>query len=138
MRCLVVTVATCGLTACLVRTPGIGASQSVTPKFEHAEFIGSNTCSACHESQRPAPIDDEIHGAGGECIRCHTPKDDRSGWLPLIPFKHTPKPSSCNECHAQQRPADPHPQKTDCVSCHNTTSFSTGAGTNLLPNFLVP
>ena len=104
--------------ACLVRSPGVTDSKALTPTIRHADFISTNDCSSCHESQRPAPIEGEVHGGGSDCIRCHTPKDDNSGWLPVNSFSHIPKPTTCNECHAADRPPAPHPQSTDCVSCH--------------------
>jgi Class III cytochrome C family len=120
---------TMSLVACVPRAPKVGDQQTVRPTFEHGAFLADNTCSSCHGTQRPAPIDDEVHGGGGECQECHVPKDDRSGWLPVNSYSHNPKPTSCNKCHAHKRPPEPHPQKTDCVSCHNTKSF-TNLGTS--------
>lgn len=33
-------------------------------------------------------------------------------------FDHTGLTSGCAECHEKERPVDPHPQKTDCGTCH--------------------
>ena len=103
---------------CTARTPGVSGGQYVKPAFQHAQFIGANSCGSCHEVQRPAPLEGAVHGGGADCLKCHTPKDDNSGWLPVLAFNHQPTPTECLSCHAADRPAAPHPQVTDCVACH--------------------
>jgi hypothetical protein len=114
-----------GLNACFSRTPGVSGQQYVQPAFMHANFIGSNTCSSCHAADMPGPIEGEIHGGGNDCGMCHVPKDDGSGWLPVIAFTHVPAPTTCLECHAEDRPPSPHPQTVDCVLCHKFGSTFT-------------
>jgi nitrate/TMAO reductase-like tetraheme cytochrome c subunit len=90
--------------------------------FSHTNFM--NSCIACHETKRPAPLALVAHGGGADCAGCHRP--------PSWGFSHTPSPVSCVSCHETKRPAisthlnsasvavttNSHYSGQDCVSCH--------------------
>lgn len=117
---------------CIVTTPKVENAAFKTAIFTHTNFL--NSCVACHEDKRPAPVASVAHGAGGDCASCHRPPS----WV----YSHNPAPASCNSCHDTtgthpKRPADttrisavatpgslvpvtvtPHYTSQDCVSCH--------------------
>lgn len=117
---------------CIVSTPKVENAAYMTAIFNHANFL--NSCVACHESKRPAPVAAVAHGGGADCAQCHQPPT----WL----YGHNPTPTSCNTCHDStgthpQRPTDtvhisaiqtpgslvpvrvaPHYGSQDCVLCH--------------------
>jgi hypothetical protein len=106
-----------------VEEPGVGAGYE-KPAFKHA-LVTDQTCTGCHEEDRPAPIEEHPHGGGKVCSSCHTSKDDNSGWLPRNQFNHTPKPDSCLDCHVQDRSKEEsHPKTGDCAGCHDYPSFA--------------
>lgn len=113
---------------CGVSQPGVGSDYS-SPKFVHTNF--QTTCIECHEKDRPI----SPHVQKTDCVSCHNTSDTAAGWLPLktassgstsggttggtAAFSHVPAPTSCITCHADDRPAAPHTQSGDCVSCHS-------------------
>ena len=99
--------------------------------FNH-DTVAGQACSSCHEAIRPAGLEGLKHGGGGDCAKCHQPKDVTTAggdsassalWLPRRTFDHDgQKPTTCNECHVQERPTSAsHPGKapSDCAGCHN-------------------
>jgi hypothetical protein len=103
--------------------------ESPSTKFSHTVIANGTACTECHAKDRPAPP----HVEDGDCGTCHNFSDTKSGWLPLKgtssnsdpgtdpgteTFSHEPPPTSCISCHAKDRPAAPHVQSGDCVTCH--------------------
>lgn len=115
-RRLLVVATTVTLFACNVEQPGAGDNYQ-SPQFKHTNLT-DETCSSCHEEDRPAPFAEHPHGGDQDCTVCHTAKDDSSGWLPRKSFAHSPMPASCLDCHIKQRPAPPHAISGDCAGCH--------------------
>jgi hypothetical protein len=90
--------------------------------FSHSS-VSTQKCQNCHEQDRPAinnfgpDANAGLHGRGRDCMGCHQP-DGPAAWLSLISFDHGSDLATCSKCHEYKRPQDPHPQDTDCISCH--------------------
>lgn len=111
---------------CVVSKPKVENMSFSAASFSHTKFL--NSCIACHEVKRPAPVGLVAHGAGGDCVSCHTP----GTWK----FNHVQNPASCVSCHETQRPSttkhlnssnaiitsNTHYNSEDCVKCHLANS----------------
>lgn len=104
------------------------------PNFNHPQDLTS--CNLCHDDgsshlapskkgRPPAP-----HPQGGrDCFECH----NTDVWSNRkTTFDHNPKPPNCVGCHSGTatpapkagRPALPHTQTGQCISCHNYPSWN--------------
>ena len=85
----------------------------------------------------PAPTDVPYGTPGNpfECVSCHATKSSCGAVTYIIETDcaachvdtdphHTPVPSTCASCHESERPADPHPQSSDCTFCHSNPGGS--------------
>ena len=106
---------------CNFSRPAVNNNSWNAPKFDHSNFTTS--CSPCHEAERPKPVYQTPHGNGLDCATCHKYTSDKS-WLSHLQYSHIPDPTSCLACHGSLRPAPPHIQSGDCVSCHHFPSWS--------------
>ena len=120
---------------CSLSTPGVDSNYS-SVTFNHQANI--QTCSNCHEMDRPAvdPTTQIVHGNGVDCVACHTPNNDptvafNTAWAGgQQPFTHSATGiTSCVNCHSPNRPAAvngfPHFNNEDCVECHNPNGNNT-------------
>jgi hypothetical protein len=104
-----------GVIGCGFGKPKVSNQEWNSPRFDHARF--SDSCATCHEDDRPAPVYQTPHGNGLDCVSCHRYTTEKT-WGSYLQFSHSPAPKSCNFCHGSMRPAPPHTQSDDCVTCH--------------------
>lgn len=106
-----------------------------------------NSCANCHGQEKPAGLvgaSNFDHATIGnqDCVSCHT--NAGVTWQgAMSTFSHTPMPTSCNSCHAGQRPSPNTRVPTgatknlfkhaaiyngtaDCVSCHTSVVANVG------------
>ena len=122
--------------------------------FNHKNYFGDKVgkdstgrvvldCTACHEQNRPATTaGGGAHDAVGNCGACHVVPDATvnklPGWLPAL-VSHTPTPTSCLACHAQDKPIGVVPNRvngfdhaamwgTECKSCHMANAGTSWSG----------
>lgn len=143
--------------ACGLSRPAVVNSTNTASSFSHAPTL--TACASCHQSSRPlAAVGrhqfshiDPAYGGTGDCIDCHTVKNNWGvSWLGGQ-LAHDPQPSTCVSCHAGDRPttlvgtpAFNHSLngKGDCVSCHaaNTIRYDAitdWAGGESMPTSLI-
>lgn len=92
--------------------------------YQHSGL--ETSCQECHEKDRPAAVNGQAHGGGGDCIGCHNQAAWRGSGAGT--FSHTPTPTSCASCHNADRPVGPAGARRfdhsitvgmgDCVGCH--------------------
>ena len=111
------------LLACKLEQPGVDEKTQGRPAFTHFNDF-TKSCDECHEPDRKPPVAGVAHGLGRNCVGCHSPKDDRTGWLPLTLFTHEPPPKTCYPCHQKERPPPNHPPDGDCALCHRYKNAS--------------
>lgn len=106
--------------------PKVTDPSKANTTFKHSGV--ETTCVACHEKDRPAPMNGVIHGNNADCVSCHRPADN---WLGSVlgsaGFSHNPPPTTCISCHINKRPTTivqgfDHSiaGMGDCVSCHHS------------------
>lgn len=135
-----------------VQQPQVENGSFSSVRYTHTGL--ETSCNTCHASVRPTTLVgthqfshmSSTWGGTGDCISCHTTTLWSQGQ-----FSHDPRPTTCQECHQNQRPTTlvgtPAFDHTlngmgDCVACHNqtTTSFSSladWAGGEGLPHDLI-
>jgi hypothetical protein len=101
------------------------------PSWLYSHNPMPTSCLTCHAAKRPAvakhldvngaTITPTDHYSSQDCVKCHTPN---TAWV----FKHSPLPTSCNNCHSYKRPATvsgrAHDQTTtDCINCHTINTW---------------
>jgi len=105
-------------------------------RYCHENINPAITISAMHHDKTDTIIPDPTdapYGTPGnlfECVSCHETQSSCGGVTYIIETDctvchvaadphHMPVPTSCALCHESVRPADPHPQGSDCSFCHS-------------------
>ncbi|MBT7608455.1 MAG: hypothetical protein HN576_01785, partial [Bacteriovoracaceae bacterium] len=98
-----------------------------TPPQSYDHIPLSTDCFNCHVTNNAAPNalpklgkpTRPTHTTSNACNTCHV---YTGGWSNISNFNHTGA-TSCNICHESARPLTPHPQTTDCATCHTNPSW---------------
>lgn len=109
---------------CGVVRPSASSNLSSLAGFDHSFILSSGqSCSVCHEKDRPAPVNNMAHGGGADCIGCHVP----TSWLNTSTTPHSPVPTQCAVCHGPTGPYNRFPNDhiptngSDCIDCHQAS-----------------
>lgn len=129
---------------CGVQRPQVqgetGMSSAAAVAF-HEKFTPETNCASCHQTDRPSaktPLHNFDHMRADfqatDCNTCHFQKESWGLTWAGGQYKHDPLPSTCMECHINQRPkaavtlsSNPaqvyvHTAGTECSTCHTSTS----------------
>lgn len=115
----------------LVMQPKVDSMDLASVGYQHSGL--ETSCAECHEKNRPAAANGQVHGGGADCVACH----NQSSWFRIGNFSHSPTPSSCSNCHLSDRPVGAtgalgfdHARsgQSDCVSCHAQQAGVSWAG----------